>query len=200
MKRAFFNTLALICLLSISTDARAEDIATTPPVPMKPAAALLRKQDPPIIYKVPAAAITPENSHIRISLATQRAALMVRDEIYIDTPVSTGKRGAPTPTGTFIIQEKERDHRSSLYGEFVDNKGRTVRSGVSMRADSAPSGTHYVSSPMRWFCRLKGTIGIHVGILPGYPASHGSVRLPDTIGPLFYEKVKVGTRVEIVAE
>ncbi len=196
MKRASFITLALTCALSI----RADDTATTPPAPMKSSAELFRKQEPPIIRKSLAAVITPDNSRIRISLAKQRALLMVGDEIYIDTPISTGKAAAATPAGTYLIQDKERDHRSSLYGEFVDRKGRTVRSGVSMRADSAPSGTHYISSPMRWFCRLKGTIGIHAGTLPGYPAAHGCVRIPDAIGPLFYEKVKVGTTVEIVAD
>jgi lipoprotein-anchoring transpeptidase ErfK/SrfK len=38
---------------------------------------------------------------------------------------------------------------------------------------------------------------MHIGILPGYPASHGCVRLPPEIAPLIYQKVRVGTRVEI---
>ena len=47
---------------------------------------------------------------------------------------------------------------------------------------------------MKWFCRLtSGGVGMHVGILPGYAASHGCVRLPSDIAPLIYQKVKVGT-------
>jgi lipoprotein-anchoring transpeptidase ErfK/SrfK len=51
---------------------------------------------------------------------------------------------------------------------------------------------------MKWFMRLteKG-VGMHVGILPGYPASHGCVRLPEAIAPLIYQKVKIGTPVVI---
>ena len=40
-------------------------------------------------------------------------------------------------------------------------------------------------------------VGMHVGILPGYPASHGCVRLPEDIAALIYQKVKVGTPVVI---
>ena len=51
---------------------------------------------------------------------------------------------------------------------------------------------------MRWFMRLTPEgVGMHVGILPGYAASHGCVRLPEEIAPKIYEKVKVGTPVEV---
>jgi lipoprotein-anchoring transpeptidase ErfK/SrfK len=50
---------------------------------------------------------------------------------------------------------------------------------------------------MLWFCRFYDGVGMHVGILPGYPASHGCVRLPANIAPLIYQKVKVGTPVEV---
>ncbi len=198
MQRATFTILATATLLASPVSGWAQN--TPPAVPMKKAGDLLKKQDPPIVNTALAATITPENSRIIISIAKQRAFLMVGDEIYIDTPVSTGKRAGMTPMGTFTIQEKERDHRSSLYGEFVDRRGRTVRSGVSLKVDSAPSGTHYVGAPMKWFSRFSGAIGMHVGILPGYPASHGCVRLPEAIAPLIYEKVKVGTPIEVAAE
>jgi lipoprotein-anchoring transpeptidase ErfK/SrfK len=118
---------------------------------------------------------------------------MVGDKVYIDTPISSGKRGHETPQGSFRVQEKDPDHRSSIYGDFVDRGGRTVRSGISSQIDSAPSGTHYKGASMKWFCRLHGGVGMHVGILPGYPASHGCIRLPSDIAPLIYQKVKVGT-------
>jgi lipoprotein-anchoring transpeptidase ErfK/SrfK len=94
--------------------------------------------------------------------------------------------------------EKDPDHRSSLYGDFVDSSGRVVRAGISARIDSAPSGTHYVGAPMRWFMRLTGEgVGMHVGILPGYPASHGCIRMSADGAKLFYDTVKVGTPVEV---
>ena len=103
-----------------------------------------------------------------------------------------------TPTGSFTVLEKDPNHKSNVYGAFVDSNNRVVRAGVSTRVDSAPSGTHYVGAPMKWFMRLtdKG-VGMHVGILPGYPASHGCVRLPEAIAPLIYRKVKIGTPVVI---
>ena len=103
-----------------------------------------------------------------------------------------------TPNGHFTVLEKDPNHFSSIFGSIVDNSGRTVRGGVSLKIDSAPSGTHYVGAPMKWFMRLtQDGVGMHVGILPGYAASHGCVRLPVDIAPLIYQKVKVGTPVDI---
>jgi lipoprotein-anchoring transpeptidase ErfK/SrfK len=159
---------------------------------------LVRRQDPPKVSARLRDTITPQNSYVQISLSKQRAYVMVDGEVYIDTPISSGKRAGMTPTGKFSVLEKDKDHRSSVYGDFVDSKGRVVRGGVSMKIDSAPAGTHYVGAPMKFFMRLTQIgVGMHIGILPGYPASHGCVRLPAEIAPLIYEKVRVGTPVEI---
>ncbi|MGB8167300.1 MAG: L,D-transpeptidase family protein [Chthoniobacteraceae bacterium] len=159
---------------------------------------LIGRQAPPKVETSLTNRINPDNSRVIISLSKQRAYVMVGSDIYIDTPVSTGKRAGMTPTGSFRVMEKDLNHRSSVYGDFVDGKGRTVRSGVSTKVDSAPSGTRYVGAPMKYFCRLTSNgVGMHIGILPGYPASHGCVRLPAAIAPLIYEKVKVGTPVTI---
>ena len=162
---------------------------------MKKATDLIHRGQPPAkIDKGLEAAINPDNSHVIVSLSKQRVYLMVGEQIYIDSPISSGKKGRETPTGSFSVLQKDPDHRSSIYGDFVDHNGRTVRSGVSTAIDSAPSGTHYVGASMRWFCRLTNSgVGMHVGILPGYPASHGCVRLPADIAPLIYQKVKIGT-------
>lgn len=165
--------------------------------PSKKASELIYKQDPPKVSARLKDVINQDNSYVIISISKQRAYLMVDGETYIDTPVSTGKRAGMTPTGKFKVTEKDADHRSSIYGNFVDSKGRVVRAGISLKVDSAPAGTHYVGAPMAYFCRFNGAIGMHVGILPGYPASHGCVRLPEQIAPLIYEKVKVGTSVEV---
>ncbi|HYR57579.1 MAG TPA: L,D-transpeptidase family protein, partial [Chthoniobacteraceae bacterium] len=159
---------------------------------------LIGRQKGPTINAALAGTINSGNSHVIISLPKQRAYLMVGDQVYIDTPISSGKRAGMTPMGHFSVLEKDPNHRSSIYGDFVDGKGRTVRSGVSLKVDSAPSGTHYQGAPMKWFCRLTSNgVGMHIGILPGYPASHGCVRLPADIAPIIYEKVKVGTPVTI---
>lgn len=163
-----------------------------------PATKYLNKQEPPKIEKSLEATINPGNSRVRISIGKQRAYLMVGDEVYIDTPISSGKTAGMTPKGTFHVMEKDPDHRSSIYGAFCDKQGRIVRSGISLKVDSAPSGTRYVGAPMKWFMRLTGNgVGMHVGILPGYPASHGCIRLPENIAKLIYDKVKVGTLVVI---
>lgn len=166
-----------------------------PNPPMKKPGDLIRRGQPgPKIDKSLESVITQDNSHVVISIGKQRVYLMVGEQIYIDSPISSGKRGHETPKGSYRVMEKDPDHRSSIYGDFVDRSGRTVRSGVSTQIDSAPSGTHYVGASMKWFCRLtSGGVGMHVGILPGYPASHGCVRLPSDIAPLIYQKVKVGT-------
>ncbi len=167
---------------------------------LKPASQSLSRQAPAKIDKSLESAINPGNSHVRVSLSKQRAFLMVGEEIYIDTPVSTGKRATPTPAGSFTVLEKDADHRSSIYGDFVDFKGRVVRSGVSLKVDSAPSGTRYRGAPMMWFMRLTHYgVGMHIGILPGYPASHGCIRLPADIAKLIYDKVRIGTRVVVEA-
>lgn len=167
------------------------------PVAMKPAGELLQKQAPPKLTPRVLNEMTQDNSHVVVSISHQRAYLMVGDEVGIDTPVSTGKAGHETPTGTFSVQAKDPNHRSSEYGAFCDKDNRIVRPGVCAQIDSAPSGTHFVGAPMLWFCQFHEGIGMHVGILPGYPASHGCVRLPAEIAPLIYQKVKVGTVVEV---
>ena len=184
--------------LAISTIAPVHAVAEMPGKPMRKASDLIRKQDPPRVTPRVMDKTNPENAHVLISISKQRAYLMAGDEIAIDTPISTGKSAGMTPTGSFTVQEKDPHHRSTVYGDFVDNRGRVVRAGVSMKIDSAPSGTRFVGAPMEWFCRLNDAVGMHVGILPGYPASHGCVRLPRDIAPLIYGKVKVGTPVEIV--
>ena len=181
--------------MSASAFAQARD-TPAPPAKMKKPSSLLSKQAKGVVNND--VAITQENSHAVVSLSKQRLYLMAGDQIYIDSPISSGKAGHSTPTGHFAIKQKDPNHRSSIYGNFVDRKGRVVRSGISSKIDSAPSGTHYEGAPMKWFCRLTDTgVGFHIGILPGYPASHGCIRLPADMAPLIYEKVRVGTPVTV---
>ena len=173
--------------------------ATPPPnQPMRKASELISRQAPISINRAAYDSLSPNEARVVVSLSKQRAYLLNGDEIAIDTPISSGKRAGMTPTGKFNIMEKDKDHRSNIYGDFKDKNGRTVRSGVSVRIDSAPSGTHFVGAPMTWFMRLTGDgVGMHIGILPGYPASHGCIRMPGQSAEMFYNRVKVGTPVEV---
>jgi len=119
--------------------------------------------------------------------------------LAIDSPISSGKRAGMTPTGNFTIVQKDKTHRSTVYGNFVDSKGRVVRAGVSSRIDTAPSGSRYEGAPMTDFMRITWEgVGLHVGILPGYPASHGCIRLPPEVAEAMYGRVKIGTPVQVI--
>ena len=165
-------------------------------LPQRPLAQIIPPQEGPNISARLLDRATPDNTHVVVSISKQRIYLMIEDEVVIDSPISSGRKGHPTPTGTFHIRGKELSHFSDIYGNFVDRDERVVRSGVSALIDSAPSGSHFEGAPMRFFMRLTDEgVGMHVGILPGYPASHGCVRLPADIAPLIYSRVRVGTPV-----
>jgi len=168
------------------------------PPPMRKASTLIQRQAPLKVNQSVLKQATPDNTHIVVSLPKQRAYLMIGDQVVADGPVSTGRRGHETPRGHFNVMEKDPNHHSSLYGDFVDSSGRIVRAGVSARSDSAPSGTHFAGAPMKWFLRLTGEgVGMHIGILPGYAASHGCIRESVDGAKLFYDYAKVGTSIDV---
>ena len=165
---------------------------------MRSAVDLIKKQAPLAVNQSLLGKVTPDDLHIIVSLSKQRAYLLTGDQIIVDSPISSGKHGHSSPSGSFTVLEKDPNHHSTLYGDFVDSSGRIVRAGVSMHIDSAPSGTHFQGAAMKWFMRLTGDgVGMHVGILPGYPASHGCIRMPSDGAKLFYDHVKTGTPVEV---
>ena len=172
---------------------------TPPPIqPLRKASDLIHKQDPIKINQALLKQTTPDEVYIVVSIPKQRAYLMLSEQIVIDSPISSGKRGHSSPTGHFPVLEKDPNHHSTLYGDFRDSSGRVVRAGVSARIDSAPSGTHFVGAEMKWFLRLTGDgVGMHIGILPGYPASHGCIRESAEGAKLFYDHVKVGTPADV---
>ena len=165
---------------------------------MKKPNEMIQKQAPLKVNQQLLAQATQDSTHIVVSIPKQRAYLMIGEQIVADGPISSGKRGHETPRGHFTVMEKDPNHHSSLYGDFVDRSGRTVRAGVSAHIDSAPSGTHFAGAAMKWFLRLTGEgVGMHIGILPGYPASHGCVRESVDGAKLFYDHAKVGTPVDV---
>ena len=180
------------------TQPPARATAPMPFAPMRKPNEFLLRQDPIKINQKLLAQLSADQVRVVVSLTKQRAYLLMGDLVVIDSPISSGKRGHESPHGSFSVLEKDPNHFSSIYGDFVDSSGRVVRAGVSAKIDSAPSGTHFVGAPMKWFMRLTDEgVGMHVGILPGYPASHGCIRMPGEGAKLFYDHVKVGTPVTV---
>ena len=160
---------------------------------------LIGGQAPAVINREVYDRMNSSNMSVVVSLGRQRVYATVGDEVAIDSPISSGKAARRTPSGNFTVLEKDPNHHSSVYGNFVDSHGRIVRGGVSALIDAAPSGTHFEGAPMKYFMRLTWEgVGMHIGILPGYPASHGCIRMPAEAAQALYMKVKVGTPVKVV--
>src|SRR2546430_14342782 len=109
----------------------------TPP-PMRKASTFIQRQEPLKVNQSLLKQATPDNTRIVVSIPKQRAYLMIGDQIIADGPVSSGRRGHETPRGHFNVMEKDPNHHSSLYGDFVDGSGRIVRGGGRARSQSAP--------------------------------------------------------------
>lgn len=133
---------------------------------------------------------------IVIDLTAQRAYLYRGRTLMLESVASTGREGYNTPTGKFRVIQKDLDHRSTIYGEYVQN-GRVVMPGIDIRKTARPSGTTFEGAPMPYFLRFVGAVGMHAGQVPGYPASHGCIRLPQRKAKRFFAEVKVGTPVTI---
>jgi len=124
---------------------------------------------PPRAISAPAPGIS-SGPRVLVSLPQQKLYLFDKGKLIATSPVSTGKRGHATPAGTFRILQKKVHHRSSKY----DN------------------------APMPYMQRLTNYgIAIHAGALPGYPASHGCIRLPRRFAKKLYGITTHGTRVTI---
>lgn len=106
-----------------------------------------------------------------VDVANQRAYLLIDNQIAIDTAVSTARSGKETPRGTFKITERVAEGKTStIYG-----------------------------CDLPYWQRLDGSaIGLHVGDLPGYPASAGCIRLPHSIAPTLFANTQSGVTVEVV--
>lgn len=112
---------------------------------------------------------SPEKLRVQISLGAQRASL-IRDGVSIySTDISSGRTGFSTPTGEFVVTDKHAAHMSTIY-----------------------------KASMPFFMRLNcRDFGMHQGQLPGYPASHGCIRLPSGAATRLFKEVPVGTLVSI---
>ena len=108
-----------------------------------------------------------------VSLPLQKAYVFEDGELLWTAPVSTGKSGHETPVGTFPILQKKVHHRSSTYDD----------------------------APMPYMQRLTWQgVALHAGRVPGYPASHGCIRLPSGYAKKLYDLTDFDTVVTITRE
>jgi lipoprotein-anchoring transpeptidase ErfK/SrfK len=133
---------------------------------------------------------------VEIDLEEQTAYLLRDGRPVLASPVSSGRYGHLTKNGSFKVLEKERTHHSSMYGKIVDARGNTIvaDADADMRV---PPGGKFIPAPMHYFMRFTGADGMHAGYLPGYPASHGCVRMPEQYAIAFFNSVSVGTPVTV---
>lgn len=109
-------------------------------------------------------------TRIEISIGAQRATFYKDGAVALETPVSTGRAGFDTKSGEYVITDKHRDHRSSLY-----------------------------PAKMPFFMRLScKDFGLHEGYVPGRPASHGCIRLPKEVAQKLFADAPIGTWVSII--
>lgn len=134
---------------------------------------------------------------IDIHLRKQQLDLFDAETLVASTSVSSGRRHHVTPRGLYHIQEKILLHLSTRYGDYIDQRGNVVVSNINNEETAAPPETAFRGTPMPYFLRLDGGIGVHAGNVPGFRASHGCVRLPPLFAKRLYEAVAIGTSVNV---
>jgi lipoprotein-anchoring transpeptidase ErfK/SrfK len=141
--------------------------------------------------------LPPGKVSVVIDLVDQHAYLYAGHEMVLSAPISSGREGHTTAPGKYHIIEKDIDHRSSVYGAY-EKSGVIVQEDVNTRKDPKPPGAYFVGAPMPYFLRIYDGVGMHEGYLPGYPASHGCIRMPGSKAERFFAAVRVGTSVTVV--
>jgi lipoprotein-anchoring transpeptidase ErfK/SrfK len=105
---------------------------------------------------------------IAVSIQKQQVKIYDANGFFAEAPVSTGMPGHPTPMGVFSVIEKDRYHHSNIYS----------------------------GAPMPFMQRITWSgVAMHAGVLPGYPASHGCIRMPESFAVKMWGWTKMGARV-----
>ncbi len=131
-------------------------------------AASAKKRDVPI--KDPFGDMPKGPLQLVVSIADQRVTLYSNGTRVAQGPVSTGMAGYPTPNGVFSILQKNRHHRSNIYS----------------------------NAPMPYMQRLTWSgVALHEGVLPGYPASHGCIRMTRDFASRLWVVTKLGVRIVV---
>jgi lipoprotein-anchoring transpeptidase ErfK/SrfK len=134
---------------------------------------------------------------IVVRLREQEAYLYRGRNLTAVSRISSGREGYRTPIGRFRVIRKDVDHRSSLYGDYVNDWGEIVKANVDRRRDRKPRHSHFVGAPMPFYLEFWPGYGLHQGYLPGDPASHGCIRMPYWKARQFYNAARIGTPVVV---
>jgi len=136
---------------------------------------------------------------ILIDISEQTASFYKGSKLVGVSAISTGREGFATPSGNYKILQKELNHVSNLYGDYVDAAGVVLVRNVDVKKDPRPPGAVFAGSPMPFFMRLSNAgMGMHKGFLPGIPDSHGCIRMPERMAKIYYSNISIGTPVRIV--
>ena len=109
---------------------------------------------------------------VAVSIKNQSLKVYDANGLFAEAPVSTGMRGHSTPLGIFSVIQKNKWHRSNIYS----------------------------GAPMPYMQRLTWSgIAMHAGALPGYPASHGCIRLPTRFATQIWNWTRMGARVVVTS-
>lgn len=135
---------------------------------------------------------------LRVSKATQRMTVTQDNVVLIDTPITTGRAGKPTPNGTFKLYNRVADKRSNSYGTMYKN-GVRVCGGHRRDNCSGVSYDKYVGSPLPYWQRINDNgIGIHASnSVKRYPASGGCIRIQPAFAKRIFNITKSGTPITI---
>jgi lipoprotein-anchoring transpeptidase ErfK/SrfK len=138
----------------------------------------------------------PARVHVR--LGDQIADFYRGDVLVGRSRISSGTAERPTPVGSYRVMQKDKNHRSSRYGDFVFPDGTFAQRDVDVKLNRPPGGSKFLGSKMTNFMRLTPDgVGMHAGFLPGYAASHGCIRMPDAMSETFFNNVREGTPVKV---
>ena len=189
MKNTFSSKLILALL---AAGLMAGCVTKPPPPPPPPPPTPVKKVVPPYTWNETDA---KGPKRIVVDVSAQRVYFYRGETRVGDSRCSTGKKGFATACGQFQVTQKDRNHKSNLYGTFVNGSGTVVKRDVDMSKMPVPEGCSFNGAKMPFYLRFTGGYGLHAGHVPNYPASHGCVRLPHGMAARLFENVEVGTPV-----
>ncbi len=152
-----------------------------------------------------------KNSRVSICLSQQRGRLYVQERtpdgfvvehVAADWPVSTGVDGRETPTGSFRIRLKKKEHSSNRYGKMYNAEGKCINRDADAFKDPIPEGGKFVGAGMpNWMRLTSDGVGMHTGkVRAGHRLSHGCIRTPGVMASKLFDITDIGTRVNITQE
>jgi L,D-transpeptidase catalytic domain len=143
------------------------------------------------------AKLSAQQAKVIINLTDQTAYLLEDGRVAFVTPIASGRDGWVTPTGSFRVINKDLNHQSGNFGLVTDSYGRIVNPNATPKS-FVPPKCYYTPAPMPYFMEFSKCVGMHAGYLPGYPASHGCVRMPRDLAAEFFARVQIGTPVKVI--